>query len=119
MNTCVDYFLVHSNSPWNAIHPTKTVSLKPTSPYNLTVIICLIFEFDLSFYTIQTLRKELDSLKDKASKAEAAVKTIEKTYNEESRGERELQAKFRAADDVRQNVYAQLNNLRRQLYEKV
>ncbi|KAJ0866317.1 hypothetical protein HanRHA438_Chr12g0550381 [Helianthus annuus] len=67
---------------------------------------------------MKTLRKELESLKDKASKAEAAVRTAGKTYNEESRMERELQARFRAADDVRQNAYAQLNSLRKLSYDK-
>lgn len=68
---------------------------------------------------MQTLRKELDSLKDKAAKAEAAVKTAGKTYNEESRKERELQARFRDADDVRQNAYAHLNSLKKLSYDKV
>ncbi|KAJ0725418.1 hypothetical protein HanPI659440_Chr12g0458481 [Helianthus annuus] len=67
---------------------------------------------------MKTLRKELESLKDKASKAEAVVRTAGKTYNEESRMERELQARFRAADDVRQNAYAQLNSLRKLSYDK-
>ncbi|MFS7994104.1 hypothetical protein Hanom_Chr12g01101951 [Helianthus anomalus] len=67
---------------------------------------------------MKTLRKELESLKDKASKAEAVVRTAGKTYNEESRTERELQARFRAADDVRQNAYAQLNSLRKLSYDK-
>ncbi|KAI7740923.1 LOW QUALITY PROTEIN: hypothetical protein M8C21_033050, partial [Ambrosia artemisiifolia] len=66
----------------------------------------------------RTLRKELETLKDKASKAEAVVRTVGKTYNEESRMERELQARFRAADDVRQNVYAQLNSLKKLSYDK-
>ncbi|XP_076909162.1 uncharacterized protein LOC143566308 isoform X2 [Bidens hawaiensis] len=67
---------------------------------------------------MKTLRKELDSLKDKAAKAEAAVKTAGKTYNEESRTERELQARFRDADDVRQNAYAHLNSLKKLSYDK-
>ncbi|KAL8224196.1 hypothetical protein R6Q57_019671 [Mikania cordata] len=67
---------------------------------------------------IKTLRKELDSLKDKASKAEAAVKTVGKTYDEDSRRERELQAQFRAADDVRQKTYSHLNSLKKLSYDK-
>ncbi|XP_076888349.1 uncharacterized protein LOC143538752 [Bidens hawaiensis] len=67
---------------------------------------------------MKTLRKELDSLKDKAAKAEAAVKTAGKTYNEESKKERELQARFRDADDVRQNAYAHLNSLKKLSYDK-
>ncbi|MFS8000954.1 hypothetical protein Hanom_Chr13g01184621 [Helianthus anomalus] len=67
---------------------------------------------------MKTLRKELESLKDKDSKAEAVVRTAGKTYNEDSRMDRELQARFRAADDVRQNAYAQLNSLRKLSYDK-
>lgn len=67
---------------------------------------------------MKTLRKELDSLKDKVSKAEAAAIAVGKKYDEESRKERELQAQFRAADDVRQKAYAHLNSLKKQTYEK-
>ncbi|KAI3734526.1 hypothetical protein L6452_13996 [Arctium lappa] len=67
---------------------------------------------------MKTLRKELDSLKDKVSKAEAAVIAVGKKYDEESRRERELQAQFRAADDVRQKAYAHLNSLKKQTYDK-
>ncbi|PWA43717.1 hypothetical protein CTI12_AA466230 [Artemisia annua] len=62
---------------------------------------------------MRTLRKELDSLKVQASKAEAAVKAIGKKYDEESRKERELQAQFRIADDVRQKAYLHLDGLRK------
>ncbi|XP_024990326.1 uncharacterized protein LOC112524635 isoform X2 [Cynara cardunculus var. scolymus] len=67
---------------------------------------------------MKTLRKELDSLKDKVSKAEAVVIAVGKKYDEESRKERELQAQFRAADDVRQKAYAHLNSLKKQTYDK-
>ncbi|KAI3816241.1 hypothetical protein L1987_15934 [Smallanthus sonchifolius] len=67
---------------------------------------------------MKTLKKELDSLKDKASKAEAVVKAAGKSYDEESRRERELQAQFRAADDVRQKAYAHLNSLKKLSYDK-
>ncbi|GJY53181.1 hypothetical protein Tco_0444845 [Tanacetum coccineum] len=63
---------------------------------------------------MRTLRKELDSLKVQASKAEAAVKAIGKKYDEESRRERELQAQFRIADDVRQKAYLHFDSLRKQ-----
>ncbi|KAL8241032.1 hypothetical protein R6Q59_014387 [Mikania micrantha] len=70
------------------------------------------------FAQLETLRKELDSLKDKDLKAEAAVKTVGKTYDEESRRERELQAQFRDADDVRQKAYSHLNSLKKLSYDK-
>ncbi|KAK9059862.1 hypothetical protein SSX86_020566 [Deinandra increscens subsp. villosa] len=73
---------------------------------------------DLNEERMKTLRKELDSLKDKVAKAEAAVKAVGKTYDEESRRERELQAQFRAADDVRQTAYAHLNSLKKLSYDK-
>nr|XP_043613851.1 uncharacterized protein LOC122585759 [Erigeron canadensis] len=67
---------------------------------------------------MKTLRKELDSLKSKVSKAEAVVNAVGKKYDEDSRRERELQAQFRAADDVRQKAYAHLNSLKRLAYDK-
>lgn len=67
---------------------------------------------------MKTLRKELDSLKDKVSKAEAVVKAVGKRYDEESRRERELQAQFRSADDIRQKAYAHLNSLKKLSYDK-
>ncbi|KAL8200938.1 hypothetical protein R6Q57_012277 [Mikania cordata] len=78
-----------------------------------------LFQFkQSSVFFLATLRKELDSLKDKASKAEVAVKTVGKTFDEESRRERELQAQFRAADDVRQKAYSHLNSLKKLSYDK-
>lgn len=65
------------------------------------------------------MKKELGDLKNKVSKAEAAVKLIGKEYNEESKKIRELQARFQAANDIRQDAYIDLLGLKRQLHEKV
>ncbi|KAL1815871.1 hypothetical protein ACET3Z_018445 [Daucus carota] len=67
---------------------------------------------------LKTLKKELGDLKNKVSKAEAAVILLGKDYNDESRRLRELQARFRAANDIRQNAYRYLFGLKRQLHEK-
>ncbi|GFS38168.1 hypothetical protein Acr_00g0056100 [Actinidia rufa] len=66
----------------------------------------------------QILKKELDCLKDKASKAEATIEVAEKKYNEECKKLEEFNAQFRAADDIRQEAYIDFKNLRRQFYEK-
>ncbi|PSS17188.1 Proton pump-interactor like [Actinidia chinensis var. chinensis] len=66
----------------------------------------------------QILKKELDCLKDKASKAEATIEVAEKKYNEECKKLEEFNAQFRAADDIRQEAYIHFKNLRRQFYEK-
>lgn len=65
------------------------------------------------------MKKELGDLKDKVSKAEAAVILLGKQYNDESKKLRELQARFRAANDIRQDAYKNLLGLKRQLHEKV
>ncbi|KAL7588328.1 hypothetical protein Lser_V15G36581 [Lactuca serriola] len=67
---------------------------------------------------MRTLRKELDALKVKLTKAEAATAAVGTKYDELSTKERELQDQFRAADDVRQKAYAHLNSLKKQSYDK-
>ncbi|KAL0440542.1 UNVERIFIED_CONTAM: Proton pump-interactor 1 [Sesamum latifolium] len=67
---------------------------------------------------LKILRKELDILKDKVLKAEAAAAEAEKKYAGENKKVKELQAQFRAADDVRQAAYAQLQSLRKELSKK-
>ena len=73
----------------------------------------------MTTYLMQTLRKELDGLKEKVTRAEAATSAVGKKYDEISKKERELQLQFRAADDVRQQAYAHLNTLKKQSYDKV
>ncbi|CAK9183442.1 unnamed protein product [Ilex paraguariensis] len=67
---------------------------------------------------LKILRKELDCLKDKVSKAEAAAVVGGKKYEDESKRLKELQAQFRAADDIRQQAYSHFSSLRVQLLEK-
>ncbi|KAI3465500.1 hypothetical protein Pfo_022163, partial [Paulownia fortunei] len=67
---------------------------------------------------LKILRKELDILKDSVLKAEAAAVEAEKKYDDENKKVKELQAQFRAADDVRQAAYAQWQSLRKELSKK-
>ncbi|KAK6160886.1 hypothetical protein DH2020_004267 [Rehmannia glutinosa] len=68
---------------------------------------------------LKILRKELDILKDRVLKAEATAMEAEKKYDDENKKVKELQAQFRAADDVRQAAYAQWQSLRKELSKKV
>ncbi|KAI3517060.1 hypothetical protein L1887_16267 [Cichorium endivia] len=77
-----------------------------------------MLEKDQTEEHMRTLRKELEVLKNEVTKAEAATAVVGKKYDEISKRERELQAQFRAADDVRQKAYAHLNSLKKQSYDK-
>lgn len=52
-------------------------------------------------------------------KLEDAKKSLKNKYSHEFKKLGELQSDFRAADEIRQNAYMHLQDLRRQLYEKV
>ncbi|XP_073142877.1 uncharacterized protein [Henckelia pumila] len=67
---------------------------------------------------LKTLRKELSNLKGTASKAQTACDEAEGKYNVEHKKVQELQAQFRAADDVRQEAYAKFLNLSKELSQK-
>ncbi|XP_025886825.1 intracellular protein transport protein USO1 isoform X5 [Solanum lycopersicum] len=67
---------------------------------------------------LRALKKELDSLKVKVSKAETIAMAASRKFEDESRKLKELQAQFKAADDVRQEAYEELRNLKKGLYEK-
>ncbi|KAL5778450.1 hypothetical protein ACOSP7_011376 [Xanthoceras sorbifolium] len=67
---------------------------------------------------LKVLRKEADSLRENVSKAEAATQAARKKHKDESEKLRELQAQFKAADDIRQDAYKSLQNLRKQAYDK-
>uniref|UniRef100_A0A5B6YGL3 Putative microtubule-associated protein futsch isoform X1 n=1 Tax=Davidia involucrata TaxID=16924 RepID=A0A5B6YGL3_DAVIN len=67
---------------------------------------------------LKILKKELDCLREKVSKAKAIAESAEKKSKDENEKLKELQAQFRAADDIRQEAYAHLQSLRKQLYEK-
>lgn len=68
---------------------------------------------------MQLLRKEADQLRENVLKAEAAIRNAKKTCQEENAKLNEVVARFRAADDVRQEAYAHLQSLRKRLYDKV
>ncbi|XP_027772749.1 reticulocyte-binding protein 2 homolog a isoform X5 [Solanum pennellii] len=67
---------------------------------------------------LRALKKELDSLKVKVSKAETIAMAASRKFEDESRKLKELQVQFKAADDVRQEAYEELRNLKKGLYEK-
>ncbi|CAN4121767.1 unnamed protein product [Withania somnifera] len=66
----------------------------------------------------RALKKELDNLKVKASKAETIAMAASHKFEDESRKLKELQAQFKAADDIRQEAYEELRSLKKGLYEK-
>lgn len=67
---------------------------------------------------LKLLRKEMDLLRDNVVKAESVIKAAKKKYNDESIKLDELQSQFKAADKIRQEAYANLQSMRKQLYEK-
>lgn len=68
---------------------------------------------------LQSLKKEVDQLKDNLLKAEAVTKVAKKKYYDETEKLNKLLSQFKAADDIRQEAYAQLQGLKKQSYEKV
>ncbi|XP_059316873.1 uncharacterized protein LOC132067611 isoform X1 [Lycium ferocissimum] len=73
---------------------------------------------DVNEERLRALKKELDNLKVKASKAEAIAMAASRKFEDESRKLKELQAQFKAADDIRQEAYEELRSLKKGLYEK-
>ncbi|KAJ8747888.1 hypothetical protein K2173_014535 [Erythroxylum novogranatense] len=67
---------------------------------------------------LKSLRKEADSLKENLLKAEVATQAANKKDVNEHNQLTELRAQFRAADTTRQEAYARLSILKKQLYEK-
>ncbi|KAJ7981973.1 Proton pump-interactor 1 [Quillaja saponaria] len=67
---------------------------------------------------LQSLRKEIDGLRDNVLKAEAVTKAARKKYDDENDKLNTLLARFKAANDIRQESYAYLQGLRKQLYDK-
>ena len=61
----------------------------------------------------------MDSLKYKVQKAEVITKAAKKKYYDENEKLNELQARFKAADNIRQEAYTHLQSLRKKLSEKV
>ncbi|XP_041017693.1 uncharacterized protein LOC121259938 [Juglans microcarpa x Juglans regia] len=67
---------------------------------------------------LKFLRKELDILRDNVLKAEAVTTAAKKRYDEENEKFSELHAQFKAADNIRQEAYAHLQSLKKQLHDK-
>ncbi|CAA7040047.1 unnamed protein product [Microthlaspi erraticum] len=68
--------------------------------------------------SLKVLRKELDVLRSDLSKVEAITKAAKKKCDEEWEVQSKLQEKFRAADAVRQEAFAHLQDLKKQQREK-
>ncbi|CAA2999631.1 Hypothetical predicted protein [Olea europaea subsp. europaea] len=67
---------------------------------------------------LKILKKELDGLKDSISKIEEAATAAGREREDENRKAEELRVQFRAADDIRQAAYSQLQSLRKELFEE-
>ncbi|KAI4317066.1 hypothetical protein L6164_024976 [Bauhinia variegata] len=70
------------------------------------------------FKHLQMLRKEVESFRHDVLKAEAVTKAAKNKYDDEYNKLSEFLARFKAADNIRQEAYAKLQALRKQLYEK-
>ncbi|KAJ4965814.1 hypothetical protein NE237_017663 [Protea cynaroides] len=64
------------------------------------------------------LKQELDSLRKKVSHTEAITKAAREKYFGENEKLRKCQYQFKTADELRQEAYSHLQNLRKELYEK-
>ncbi|WJX10483.1 Squamosa promoter-binding-like protein [Trifolium repens] len=67
---------------------------------------------------LQLLRKELDVLRNNVQKAETITKAAKKKSDEESNQLSKVMARYKAADDTRQEAFVKLQILKRQLHEK-
>ncbi|KAK8300858.1 hypothetical protein V6Z12_D05G422300 [Gossypium hirsutum] len=73
---------------------------------------------DIEDIDIKSLKKEADQLKANLKNAEAITKAAKRKYYEETEKLSELQYQLKAANDIQQEVYAQLQSLKKQSYEK-
>lgn len=64
------------------------------------------------------LKRESASTRTEVLQFEGITKAARKIYFDKNEKIRELQSQFRAADDLRQEAYTHLQNLKKQLYEK-
>ncbi|KAL2347902.1 hypothetical protein Fmac_001902 [Flemingia macrophylla] len=64
------------------------------------------------------LKKEMDVLRNNVMKSDATTKAAKKKYSDECDKLNELLARFKAADDIRQEAYGKLHALKKQLHEK-
>ncbi|CAJ1932876.1 unnamed protein product [Sphenostylis stenocarpa] len=67
---------------------------------------------------LQLLKKEMEVLRNNVLKSDAATKDAKNKYNDEYDKLNELIARFKAADEVRQEAYAKSVALKKQLHEK-
>ncbi|XVE50653.1 hypothetical protein DITRI_Ditri01bG0180700 [Diplodiscus trichospermus] len=67
---------------------------------------------------MKSLKREADQLKVNLLKAEAVTKAAKKKYHDENEKLNKLLSQFRAADDIRQEAYAQMQSLKKEAYEK-
>ncbi|PPD71730.1 hypothetical protein GOBAR_DD31377 [Gossypium barbadense] len=67
---------------------------------------------------LKSLKKEADQLKANLKNAEAITKAAKRKYYEETEKLSELQYQLKAANDIQQEVYAQLQSLKKQSYDK-
>ncbi|KAH9611946.1 hypothetical protein KSS87_007601 [Heliosperma pusillum] len=67
---------------------------------------------------LKILKKELDALRDNLSKADERFKAAKKKHDDESVLLNDLKHQLRSADDTRQEAYAHLIKLKKQLNEK-
>ncbi|KAA3452932.1 proton pump-interactor 1-like [Gossypium australe] len=73
---------------------------------------------DIEDIDVKSLKKEADQLKANLKNAEAITKAAKRKYYEETEKLSELQYQFKAANDIQQEAYAQLQSLKKQSYEK-
>ncbi|KAF6174232.1 hypothetical protein GIB67_033764 [Kingdonia uniflora] len=64
------------------------------------------------------LKREIDSARSGVMRSEGLTKAARKVYIDESEKLKEINAQFRAADNLRQKAYIHVQNLKKQLYEK-
>nr|KJB62824.1 hypothetical protein B456_009G438800 [Gossypium raimondii] len=67
---------------------------------------------------LKSLKKEADQFKARLKNTEAITKAAKRKYYEETEKLSELQYQFKAANDIQQEAYAQLQCLKKQSHEK-
>ncbi|CAO2837946.1 unnamed protein product, partial [Amaranthus hypochondriacus] len=67
---------------------------------------------------LKVLKKELDALKDSYSKACESSKAVKKPYDEQSALLNNLKVELSSLDNIRQEAYSQLQDLKQQALEK-
>ncbi|KAF9602847.1 hypothetical protein IFM89_031793 [Coptis chinensis] len=68
--------------------------------------------------SLETLKKDVDSARNVVSRAEVVTNSARNKYFDENEKLRKLQAQFRSADVLRQEAYAQVQKLKKQLHDK-